>query len=230
MGLILSLETATSACSAALHRQGNLLAYAEVTGEKSHSQRLTLLIEQLLDNAGLTFSQLDAIAVSKGPGSYTGLRIGVSVAKGLCLALDKPLIGINTLEALALQVTACHADTSHSLFCPMLDARRMEVYTAVFDNHLQSVMPTTALILDESSFAEFLEKQPVFFFGNGAGKLKNLLSHQKQAFFLEDLHPSARQTGTLASRQFEKQQFEDTAYFEPYYLKEFMGTLSKKII
>lgn len=189
---------------------------------------LTTLIQQAVEHAGFALSELDAVAVAKGPGSYTGLRIAVSTAKGLCFALDKPLLAVNTLEALALQVCGFCADDL--LFCPMLDARRMEVYCAVFDLALQYVEPTQAKIIDSESFAELLENRKVVFFGDGAAKCRAVLQTYGNAIFLPiDLYPSAKTVGQLAAGLFEKQQFEEIETFEPYYLKEFMTTVPKKV-
>lgn len=188
---------------------------------------LTTLIQQAVEHAGFSLSDLDAVAVAKGPGSYTGLRIAVSTAKGLCFALDKPLLSVNTLEALALQVSGFFADDS--LFCPMLDARRMEVYCAVFDRALQYVEPTQAKIIDTESFAELLSTRKVVFFGDGAAKCRAVLEAYENAVFLPiDLYPSAKTVGQLAAGLFENRQFEEVETFEPYYLKEFMTTVPKK--
>lgn len=190
---------------------------------------LTTLIQQAVEHAGFRLSELDAVAVAKGPGSYTGLRIAVSTAKGLCYALDKPLLSINTLEALALQVNGFFTDDS--LFCPMLDARRMEVYCAVFDRTLQYVEATQAKIIDAESFAGLLSTQKIVFFGDGAAKCRAVLETCENAVFLPmDLYPSAKTVGQLAVGLFENRQFEEVASFEPYYLKEFMTTVPKKAL
>lgn len=189
---------------------------------------LTTLIQNAVEHAGFALSELDAVAVAKGPGSYTGLRIAVSTAKGLCFALNKPLLAVNTLEALALQVSVFFTDDS--LFCPMLDARRMEVYCAVFDRALHYVQPTQAKIIDSESFSELLETRKLVFCGDGAAKCKGVLEVYENAIFLPvDLYPSAKTVGQLAAGLFEKQQFEEIETFEPYYLKEFMTTVPKKV-
>jgi tRNA threonylcarbamoyladenosine biosynthesis protein TsaB len=224
MSLILSLETSTSVCSVALHKNGELQGNTTIFGEKTHSHLITVLIENLIKNCGFQLSDLNAIAVGKGPGSYTGLRIGVSTAKGLCFALEKPLIGVNTLEAMAKQVIDYYPDKD-AYFCPMIDARRMEVYCGIWDEKMNLIAPTSALILDETSFSEFLDKKDVIFFGNGAEKLKKLLPHQPNARFIDNIHPAATSVGLLASPIFEEKQFEDVAYFEPFYLKDFIGNM-----
>jgi len=225
MALILAIETSTKVCSVALQQHGQLLGLAELFAEKSHGEQVQVLISQLCKQSGIRLQEIEAVAVSKGPGSYTGLRIGVSTAKGLCYALNKPLLAINTLEAMALQ--AAPWAKQGSLICPMLDARRMEVYCAVFDSQMLEVLPTEAKILDEKAFEELLEQQEVLCIGDAVGKTKALLAHQAQARFVEGLHPSAKQIAILAEARYQTQAFEDTAYFEPYYLKDFEGTQPK---
>lgn len=224
--LIASIDTSTKVCSVALHHQGALLACYELHTEKSHSGMLTTLLQEVVEHTGHSLEQVDAIAVAKGPGSYTGLRIGVSTAKGLCYALDKPLIAINTLEAMALQLSPYVPDGT--LLCPMIDARRMEVYCAVYDRELGPVSPTQALIVDTLAFAELLAEHTVLFFGDGAAKCQSTLAAQTSAIFLpETIHPSAKTVGRLASIAYQKQLFEDVSAFEPYYLKDFVGTIKK---
>jgi tRNA threonylcarbamoyladenosine biosynthesis protein TsaB len=188
---------------------------------------LTTLIQNAVEHSGFEPADVDAFAVAKGPGSYTGLRIAVSTAKGLCFALDKPLIAVNTLEALALQVSGFYAD--NYLFCPLLDARRMEVFCALFDKNLNSVEPTQAKIMDADSFKEVLANQPVVFFGDGAAKCEAILGANPNAVFPDiSVYPSAKTVGQLATVLFEHGQFEDIVAFEPYYLKDFMTTTPKK--
>jgi tRNA threonylcarbamoyladenosine biosynthesis protein TsaB len=194
---------------------------------------LTTLIQHVVKVSGLEFTDLDAIAVAKGPGSYTGLRIGVSTSKGLCFTLDKPLLAVNTLQALAWQVHNIVQSVSSSetpLLCPMLDARRMEVYCALYlADTLEQVSPTEAKIIDETSFAEFLKNQKIIFFGDGATKCKEVLGKNANAVFLEQtINPSAKGIGVLAYEAYQVNQFENIADFEPYYLKEFMATTPKK--
>jgi tRNA threonylcarbamoyladenosine biosynthesis protein TsaB len=220
MAVILSIETSTHVCSVALHQDARLLGVYELFTEKSHASAITLLIEQLMQHSGHQLADVSAIAVSKGPGSYTGLRIGVATAKGLCYALDKPLLSVPTLEAMAYGLRSQYPANNY-LFCPMIDARRMEVYCEVFTGNLESVLPVDARIIDEHSFNELLANYPVIFFGNGAAKCKPLLAHQPNALFVDDVYPSARYTGILAYQRFIKNTFENIAYFEPFYLKEF---------
>jgi tRNA threonylcarbamoyladenosine biosynthesis protein TsaB len=221
MSLILSFETSTKVCSVALHKDGSLLACSEVLVEKSHSKIITLLAENLLRNLSLKFQNLDAIAVSKGPGSYTGLRIGVSTAKGYCFGLDKPLIGVNTLKAMAASVNIFIDEST--LLCPMLDARRMEVYCALFDNKLNFIEETNAKIIDKDSFSDKLKNYKIIFFGDGAFKCREVILSDN-ARFIEGIYPSARQIGEIASLSFAKNEFENTVYFEPFYLKDFVST------
>lgn len=226
MALILSIETATPVCSVAIHEKGNLLSKSEVFVKQSHSVILTTLMNQVLEMADKDKKSLDAIAISKGPGSYTGLRIGTSTAKGFCYALDLPLLSVNTLEAMARSVI--HFFPDDTLFCPMLDARRMEVYCCVLDSELNILEETQAKIIEENSFQDILKERKVVFFGNGAAKCKAVLQHQSHAIFIEGIHPTAQSIGELAYAKFGKQEFEDVAYFEPYYLKEFIAKQPKK--
>lgn len=223
MTIILNIETSTTNCSVSLSKQGEVFALLEDNSkEYSHAERLHVYMERILTENKLTIGQLDAVAVSKGPGSYTGLRIGVSAAKGLCFALNKPLIAVSTLEALAHQV---HIEKG--LIIPMLDARRMEVYSAVFDESYNAIRLVEAEILEADSFTEYLEKNPVYFVGNGVEKTKIIIQHPN-AYFIEGKLPSAKQMGQIAYNKFKKIDFEDVAYFEPYYLKDFIALKSKK--
>ena len=231
MSLILGIETATKMCSVVISRDGVLLALKETGGEYSHSENLNHFVELACNEAKIKLNELDAIAISKGPGSYTGLRIGVSSAKGLCYGLEKPLIAVDTLKALALSVINSHPLVEDlggvTLFCPMIDARRMEVYTALYNSSLEMIEPISAKVMDESSFVKVLEEHKVVFFGDGAEKCKTLLSGHKNAVFIDNVEPSAKYINQLALEKLNKQQFEDIAYFEPYYLKEFLATTPK---
>jgi tRNA threonylcarbamoyladenosine biosynthesis protein TsaB len=227
MPLILSLETSTPVCSVALHAGGQLLASLELYSDKSHSNALTRLVEQALAHGGYSMQALDAIAVAKGPGSYTGLRIGTATAKGLCYALDKPLIAVSTLEAMAQGMRNTFVPDNF-LLCPMLDARRMEVYCAVYDQHVQEIRPVDAIIINEQSFSDLLAQHPVVFFGNGAAKSQAVLSYSPNAHFSVHFHPLARYVGELAQAKYTRQEFENVAYFEPFYLKEFFFKGSTK--
>ena len=214
MALILCLETATTNCSVAIAKDGNIITLREdATAGYSHAEKLHVFIEEVLQEAGLTQESLDAIAVSKGPGSYTGLRIGVSAAKGLCFALDKKLIAIPTLDVLAQQVT------DDRTIVPMLDARRMEVYSAVFNAEKKQIRETQAEILDPQSFEDY-KAQQITFIGNGVEKYKELCIHE-EAQFITNALPSSKEMAVLAETAFQQQRFEDVAYFVPYYLKDY---------
>lgn len=228
MSLILSIETATKACSAALHDEGRLLARQELQIDKSHSAFLAPMIRELMDHTGKNMKALDAVAVSKGPGSYTGLRIGTSTAKGICYALDIPLISINTLMAMAYQVN--RANYQKYRLCPMLDARRMEIYYLMADADLRVIQSTQSLVVDEQSFTEELDQGPVIFFGNGMPKTREILIKQSGAFFIEDIIPEAGSIGELAREKFKKAEFENTESFEPFYLKDFIAGTPKKLL
>lgn len=229
MSLILGIETSTTTCSIALSQENKLLAIEEVGGKYTHAENITCFIEKICQNTNIQVSEVDAIAVSKGPGSYTGLRIGISVAKGLCYALNKPLIAVDTLQAMALRMAKKITDKS-LLLCPMIDARRMEVYTAIYNIRNELIQPISAKIIDKNSFSQFLDNQKVLFFGDGAAKCKDVLEQYENAFFDNTTHPSAIEINALAMLKFTKNQLEDVAYFEPFYLKDFIGTVSKKLI
>lgn len=220
---ILSIETSTPICSVAIHSDGSLRALAEINESGAHAERLMLLVEEVLQKAGLEFSQLDAIAVSEGPGSYTGLRIGVSTAKGLAFGLGKPLIGVNTLQALASAALL----EGGELVIPVLDARRMEVYREVFDQKLDSVAALDSEVLEENSFENFLDAHRVYFLGDAVEKVQSVVVHEN-ARFLTDKTFSAENMGGLAFQKFQRGEFADLAYFVPNYLKEFKALHSKK--
>lgn len=224
--LLLSIDTSIRGCSVAVHENSVLLASYDLHTDRSSSSMLTTLMESAVSHAGFTLNDLNAIAVAKGPGSYTGLRVGVSSAKGLCYALDKPLIAVNTLEAMALQLTSFYTEY---LLCPMIDARRMEVYTAVFDSTNHFVQDTQAIVMDENSFLDLLSEHKIVFFGDGAAKCEKMLGNHPNAVFpKKEIRPSAITIGELAAKAFENQHFEDVAKFEPYYLKDFMTPPSRK--
>ncbi|MBU3927055.1 MAG: tRNA (adenosine(37)-N6)-threonylcarbamoyltransferase complex dimerization subunit type 1 TsaB [Bacteroidetes bacterium] len=227
MANILSIETSTRVCSVAISMNEHVVVVKETHVSNSHAELITLLCQQALLEAGLEFSGLDAVAVSQGPGSYTGLRIGVSTAKGLCYGLDIPLIAVSTLEAMALGMIATTPHPENAVFCPMIDARRMEVYNAVFSSHLMLINPVEATVVDEDSFENFLANHPVYFAGDGAAKCAQVLAHHGHARFVSDFNPSARWVATLADRQFKDSIFADTAYFEPYYLKDFIAGIPR---
>ncbi len=226
--IILGIETATKICSVAISKGTELLALKEEGGEYSHAEKLNGFIEECLLQAKLTIKDIDAIAVSKGPGSYTGLRIGVSTAKGLCYSLDKPLIAVDTLQAMALNISK--SNTQDGLYCAMIDARRMEVYTAIYDANNKIITDITAEIIDENSFADALLQKKVTFFGDGAAKCAATFSQQPNAIFSEKGLPSAQYINELAAVKYSNEAFEDVAYFEPYYLKDFIATTAKKLL
>ncbi len=232
--LILSIDTSTTSCSVALHRDGTLLGNYELFTERTSSAMLTTLIDQVVQHTGFSLPQLDAIAVAKGPGSYTGLRIGVSTAKGLCFSLDKPLIAVNTLQAMAEQVRPFYATQALAkpiLICPMIDARRMEVYCALFDTDGNETAPTSAKIIDEASFTGELAGHTLVFVGDGAAKCRPVLGNHPDALFPETvILPSARQIGRLATEAYRQGEFEDVVSFEPFYLKDFMATTPRKLL
>ncbi|MFI5218600.1 MAG: tRNA (adenosine(37)-N6)-threonylcarbamoyltransferase complex dimerization subunit type 1 TsaB [Bacteroidia bacterium] len=227
MPLILNIETATDVCSVALAKNGTLLSLAESKESRTHARVITLLIQQVMNDTKHKFSDLDAIAVSKGPGSYTGLRIGVATAKGLCYALQKPLIAINTLKIMAANfirnsIPSTRDEIRNSNLVPLIDARRMEVYTAVFDEGLNTLMETKAEIINENSFAAFLNNHKTYFFGDGVPKCKTVLHNNKNAVFIDEFTTSASGMIQFSKTEFANNKFEDIAYFEPFYLKEFV--------
>lgn len=222
MGPILCLETSSKVCSVAVGNDGGILSCLESDKENAHSSQLTYLVEKALHDASLELQGLCAIAVSMGPGSYTGLRIGVATAKGFCYALDKPLIAVPTLKSLAYGMRG-QAGTGVALLCPMLDARRMEVYTAVYDSGLNEIRPVSAEIITRDSFSGFLESGKMVFAGEGALKCKTFLGAHKHSFFIDDFRLSARFLYPLALEKFNARAFENLAYFEPYYLKDFVA-------
>ena len=225
MNYILHIDTTTKKCSVALAQDGELMIQKELLSEEfSHSEQLHPFIEEVLKESGLKSSSLSAIAISKGPGSYTGLRIGVAAAKGLCFALDLPLIALNTLEIMVQPYEV----SPYSFIIPMLDARRMEVYTAIFDETKKWIQETMAEVLTENTFTSIVNEQSCLIIGDGAIKFKTL--HPKiNASYTNEIHyPVAKDMITLAWKKFNAKEFEDLAYFEPFYLKDFQTTPSKK--
>lgn len=221
--LILSIETATSNCSIGLHGGGKLLKLIELNQPNIHASQTFGFVDEVMAKSGFEFSDLHAIGVSKGPGSYTGLRIGVSAAKGYCYGLKIPLIAIGTLHSMALSAKEFAQKNGFEVLLPMLDARRMEVYSQPFDLELNSLAHASAVVLDETSYNEYLSSRKVLFFGNGMNKAKHLLEGNVNAGFLEGIVPTAANTGLLAYQSFLKSDFENVAYFEPFYLKEFVS-------
>jgi tRNA threonylcarbamoyladenosine biosynthesis protein TsaB len=227
MAVILLIETATAVCSVALSKDGTLLGIRESVSRNAHSSSVTVFIDAIMTEADISLEQLDAVAVSMGPGSYTGLRIGVASAKGLCYALGKPLIAVPTLQAIANGLlefaSGPSANALTELVCPLLDARRMEVYSAIFDKNLHEIRGTRAEIIDGNSFEEFLRDHVLIFGGEGSEKCKPVLGHLKNARFIQGFETSALFMIHLAEEKFTSGHFEDPAYFEPYYLKEFVA-------
>lgn len=222
MAIILSIETTTTNCSVSLSKDGETFALLEdYSNNYSHAERLHVYIANILNQNNLKPQQLDAIAVSKGPGSYTGLRIGVSAAKGLCYSLNIPLISVSTLKALAKQV-----QVPEGVIVPMLDARRMEVYSAIFDANNNEIRKIEAQIIEQTSFANYLENGKVYFIGNAVEKTKTVITHEN-AVFIEGKLPSANEMSALANIKYKISDTEDVAYFEPFYLKDFVALKPK---
>ena len=229
MNNILLIETSTALCSVALAQDGVVTAYRESSAPKAHASLTAVFIQEMLQERGLTLADCEAVCVSKGPGSYTGLRVGVSTAKGLCFGSGKPLLAVGTLDTLVAQAASVIPSEvdgiTFSHIIPMIDARRMEVYTAVFENGVQ-ITETSPAIIDENSFAEYLEQGPCLFIGDGAGKCADVIKHPNAHF--SQCCPKASAMLEPAMEAYKEKRFEDVAYFEPFYLKEFVATVSKK--
>ena len=223
--MILCLETATPVCSVALNSACCTLAMRETEGQNAHSEKITNFIREVMEEAKIDYPQLDAVAVSQGPGSYTGLRIGVSTAKGICYAADLPLMAIDTLEAMAYGMKDKLGSQigPGDLLVPMIDARRMEVYASVFDANLNKINDTAALVIDENSFEDLRKDHRLWLFGDGAPKLSKLFENQPNIHIIDGFKPSAAYMKVLAERALQQQQFVDVAYFEPFYLKDFIA-------
>ena len=253
--MILCLETSTAVCSVALVDNSNVIALRESLDGQNHAEKITIFIDEVMKEANISYNELEAIAVSKGPGSYTGLRIGVSTAKGLCYAMEKPLIAIDTLAAMtegfldnnfdnntnimssSLSLSSSLSSSSSSslssslpsssIFCPMIDARRMEVYSAFFTGDMKKISDTEALIIDESSFSDLKLNHHLYLFGDGADKLVSLFENEENITVIEKFHCSAAYMARLAEEAFKNNNFVDTAYFEPFYLKDFVPGIPK---
>ena len=224
MALLLAIETTTKNCSVALFENSNLIAYKEKnSNEYSHAEQLTFFIEEVVKKSTITLKEVDAIILSKGPGSYTGLRIGTSTAKGLCYSLDIPLVSVSTLRSMALLISK---KQDYKFYCPMIDARRMEVFASIYDKSNNEVREIRADIVDQYTYAQFL-KEKVLFFGDGALKCK-LIINSPNADFLDGVFPSAKNIGVLGFEKFVNKDFEDVVYFEPYYLKDFVAGVQKR--
>ncbi len=230
MSCILNIETSTNVCSVALSQDGVCL-YEDINMEgPSHAQVLAGYVKNAVSFADSHAIPIDAIAISKGPGSYTGLRIGVSEAKGVAYGRDAKLLSVPTLKLLTVPILLGHEELPEdALLCPMIDARRMEVYCALYDRALNEVVQTQALVIDSDSFKDYLDKQPIYFMGNGADKCVETIQHPN-AHFIKNIVPRAKNMIPLAEMAMAKEQFEDVAYFEPFYLKEFVATKSKKLL
>ena len=235
MPLILNIETSTPVCSVAISQNAEIIGILESSVDKSHASHLATFIQEILKENSIEKKDIDAVAVSRGPGSYTGLRIGVSTAKGVAYALNKPLIAVNTLQAMAYgAIKKLHSQTRKSpeddtWLCPMIDARRMEVYTSFFDIRMKQQREIKAEIIDAGSFQDILSHRKVFFFGNGAEKCKPVLDYPN-ALFIDDFEPSAEYLIPFSEKKFHQKEFEDVAYFEPFYLKDFIDTIPRKNI
>ena len=247
MSRIILIETSTALCSVALAEDGAISSYRESAAPKAHASLTAVFIQEMLQERGLTLADCDAVCVSKGPGSYTGLRVGVSTAKGLCFGSGKPLIAVGTLNTLVAQAHEIAGQTGNGdctstvipdligdprFIIPMIDARRMEVYSAVFEitgqagNDARQITETAPAIIDENSFAEYLEQGPCLFIGDGAGKCADVIRHPNAHFY--QCYPNAAAMLQPALEAYNEKRFEDVAYFEPFYLKEFVATVSKK--
>lgn len=229
MSCILHIETSTTVCSVAVSEDGQNIFVKEDLKGPSHATLLGVFVDEALSFIDSHAIPLDAVAVSCGPGSYTGLRIGVSMAKGVCYGRNVPLIGLPTLGVLSVPVLLYHELPEDALLCPMIDARRMEVYAVIYDRALNMKREISADIVDEDSYLEFLERHPVYFYGNGAAKCREKITHPN-AHFIDDVHPLAKMMFPLAEKAMAAKDFKDVAYFEPFYLKEFVVSMPKKLL
>ena len=226
---IILIETSTELCSTALAHNGKLISYKESSVPRAHASLTAVYVKEMLDECGMTPDDCSAVCVSMGPGSYTGLRVGVSTAKGLCFGTGKPLLAVGTLDTLVWQArTEGLVPDGCRYIVPMIDARRMEVYTAIFTGDCRQTAETKPLILDENSFGSILDEGPVLFIGDGAGKASSIIRHPSASFC--QCCPKASAMLVPAMEKKKKKRFKDTAYFEPFYLKEFVATVSKKSV
>ena len=227
MALILNIDSATTVCSASLSKKGELIDLREEDGNFMHAEKLGVFILELIERNAYHFKDIDAIAVSKGPGSYTGLRIGVSLAKGLCYGMSKPLISVETLKSMTNGAIKKQFDKD-AYYLPMIDARRMEVYSAIYNVNMEAIRETEATIIDKTSFHEFTLDKNIYYFGNGASKCTITFHDNPNMQFLDGINTSSAYMAELSYLKFQKNQFEDIAYFEPYYLKDFIAGKKKK--
>ena len=229
--MILCIETSTAVCSVALVDKSNVIALRESLDGQNHAEKITVFIDEMMKEANISYNDLDAVAVSMGPGSYTGLRIGVSTAKGFCYAIEKPLIAIDTLAAMAegfkVNESMSQRVDGSVVLCPMIDARRMEVYSAFFNDKLERLSETKAIIIDENSFSDLKQNNHLYLFGDGADKLASLFEREDNITVIEKFHCSAAYMAKLADDAFSNNDFVDTAYFEPFYLKDFVPGMPK---
>ena len=232
--MILCIETSTAVCSVALVENGKVIALRESLDGQNHAEKITIFIDEVMKEANVSYRDLDAVATSMGPGSYTGLRIGVSTAKGLCYAMEKPLIAVDTLAAMAYGFKDYKTTRlqdykleSTDILCPMIDARRMEVYSAFFNEQLERISETNAIIIEENSFMEMKQNNHLYLFGDGADKLASLFENDENITVVEKFHCSAAYMAELADKAFKNNDFVDTAYFEPFYLKNFVPGMPK---
>ena len=226
MSKILNIETSTTVCSVSISEDGACKCFRENFNGNNHSELIGVFVQEVLAESGIQPKDLDAVALSIGPGSYTGLRIGTSFAKGLCYGSDLKLITIPTLKIIAQNAKEKYNIEDEALLCPMIDARRMEVYNCIYDANLNEVRETQPEIIDENSFAEILKEKKIYFFGNGAEKCKTFITHEN-AIFLSEVYPLATSMVTLSQAAFEIEDFADVAYFEPFYLKAAHVTMPK---
>ena len=229
MSCILSIETSTDVCSVAMSENGQCIFKKEDHSGPNHAVSLGVFVDEALSFTDNHAIPLGAVAVSQGPGSYTGLRIGVSMAKGICYGRDVPLLAVPTLEVMAVPVLLNHEIEEDALLCPMIDARRMEVYSAIYDRALKPQRETRADIVDGDTYREFLDRHPVYFFGNGAAKCMETINHPN-AHLIKGIEPLAKYMFQLAERRWVQKEYEDVAYFVPFYLKDFVAKMPKKLL
>lgn len=229
MSCILHIETSTEVCSVAISQDGMAIFSKEDLKGPSHAVQLGVFVDEALSFIDSRGIPVDAVSVSCGPGSYTGLRIGVSMAKGICYGRNIPLIGLSTLEVLSVPLLLHHDLPDEALLCPMLDARRMEVYSAIYDKSLNLLKPVSADVIDEHSYKELLDSHQIYFFGNGADKCKDVIKHEN-AHFIDNIVPLAKWMFPLAEKAVANNDYKDVAYFEPFYLKDFVASKPKKLL
>ena len=230
MAVLLHIEASTECCSVALSEDGEVFFEKRNSEERSHAKVLAPFVEEAIDHADSRGKRIEAVSLSSGPGSYTSLRIASSTAKGVCYGRNIPLIALPTTAIMCVPVLFRDDLPEEALLCPMIDARRTEVYTTVYDRALTPVVPTSAVVVTPESFAEQLDKHPVYFFGNGAAKCKEIITHPNARFLDEYRSPQAKWMMPLAERAFLEERFEEIAYFEPFYLKDFIATKPKNLL